>query len=90
VFYGHLPRHLGISNLHASAIPELETWLKERDLLTKLIQQQLLRAQQRMKSQADKLRTEREFSVGDSFYLKLQPYIQSSTAQRSNQKLSFK
>lgn len=59
-------------------------------MLTKLIQQQLHRAQQRMKSQADKIRTEREFSVGELVYLKLQPYIQSSVAPRSNQKLAFK
>jgi hypothetical protein len=43
-----------------------------------------------MKAQADKNRIEREFSVGDLVYLKLQPYIQSSVAPRSNQKLSFK
>ena len=43
-----------------------------------------------MKSQADKHRTEREFEVGDMVYLKLQPYIQTSVAPRSNQKLSFK
>jgi len=43
-----------------------------------------------MKSQADKNRTEREFQVGDLVYLKLQPYIQTSVASRSNQKLSFR
>jgi len=90
VLYGHPPKHFGISNLTAASVPELEEWLKERDLLCKLIQQQLLRVQQRMKSQADKNRTEREFSVGDSVYLRLQPYIQSLVAPRSNQKLSFK
>ena len=59
-------------------------------MLTKVIQQQLLRAQQRMKSQADKNRSERHFEVGDSVYLKLQPYIQTTVAERHNQKLSFK
>jgi hypothetical protein len=43
-----------------------------------------------MKNQADKRRSEREFAVGDLVYLKLQPYIQSFIAPRSNQKLSFK
>ena len=43
-----------------------------------------------MKSQADKHRTEREFAVGDSVFLKLQPYVQSTVASRSNQKLSFR
>lgn len=90
VLYGHPPKHFGINNLAACSVPELEAWLKERDLLTKLLLQQLLRAQQRMKYQVDKNRTEREFSVGDSVYLKLQPYVQSSVTQRSNQNLSFK
>lgn len=40
-----------------------------------------------MKSQAYKHRTEREFVVGDSVFLKLQPYVQ---ANRTCQKLSFR
>jgi exosome complex RNA-binding protein Rrp4 len=42
--------------------------------MNKLVQQQLLRAQQRMKSQADKKIMDRSFQVGDSVYLKQQPY----------------
>jgi len=89
VLYGHQPRHFGISDLNSCSVPELEAWLKERDLLSQLIKQQLLRVQQRMKSQADKGRSEREFSVGDMVYLKLQPYIQTFVASRTNQKLAF-
>jgi hypothetical protein len=58
--------------------------------MTQAIQQHLLRAQQRMKHQADKHRQEREFSVGDWVYLKLQPHIQQSVHCRSNHKLTFK
>ncbi|WVZ79457.1 hypothetical protein U9M48_027033 [Paspalum notatum var. saurae] len=90
VLYGHPPRHFGISNLTEGAVPDLEAWLTERNLLTRLIQQQLMRAQQRMKHQADKNRSEREFQVDDLVYLKLQPYIQTSVANRTNQKLSFR
>jgi ribosomal protein L21E len=43
-----------------------------------------------MKAQADKQRTEREFQEGDYVFLKLQPYVQSTVANRSNQKLSFR
>jgi len=71
-------------------VPDLEAWLQERELLSRLINQQLLRAQQCMKHQADKHRSERIFSVGDRVYLKLQPYIQTSVANRSNQKLAFR
>lgn len=90
VLYGYPPRHLGISNLQDCNVPDLETWLKERDLLAKLIQQQLCRAQQRMKAQADKNRSERQFEIGELVYLKLQPHVQSSVALCSNQKLAFR
>lgn len=90
VLYGHPPHHFGISALAVSQVADLDTWLTERNLLTSLIQQQLHRAQQRMKSQADKKRSEREFQVGDMVYLKLQPYVQTTVASRSNQKLAFK
>lgn len=55
-----------------------------------LIQQRLLRAEDRTKRQADKCRSERQFKVGDQVYLKLQPYVQSPVASRSNKKLAFK
>lgn len=40
-----------------------------------VIEDNLLRAQDIMKSYADKKRCEREFFVGDMVYLKIQPYI---------------
>src|SRR4051812_31257667 len=43
-----------------------------------------------MKKQADKGRTDKQFVVGDSVYLRLQPYIQTSLAQRPYQKLAFR
>lgn len=43
-----------------------------------------------MKHHADKKRSEKEFQVNDMVYLKLQPYIQSSIAQRGNHKLSYR
>jgi len=62
----------------------------ERNLLNALLKYQLHRAQQRMKHHADKKRCEKEFQVDDLLYLKLQPYIQTSVAQRGDQKLSFR
>lgn len=89
VLYGHRPQHLGIPDPRSVIVKDLSSWLTKRNLLQKLIQQQLERAQQRMKQQADKKRTEREFQVGDRVYLKLQPHIEPSVALRSNHKLSF-
>lgn len=58
VLYGYTPRQLGIANLHLCSVPNLEQWLKDRELLSQLVKQQLQRARLRMKSQADKHRTE--------------------------------
>lgn len=58
--------------------------------MNNLLQQHLARAKQRMKSQADKRRSERVFQVGDMVFLKLQPYVQTTVAPRSSQKLSFR
>jgi ribosomal protein L21E len=93
VLYGYKPKHFGIQDLSlqdSTTIPDLQTWFKDKDDMQRLIQQNLLRAQQRMKSQADKKRVERQFAVGDQVYLKLQPYVQTSLGNRSNQKLSYK
>jgi hypothetical protein len=84
------PRHFGILLVDASPIHDLQEWLNERSAMTQAIQQHLLRAQQRMKAQADKHRQEREFMIGDWVYLKLKPHIQQSMHHRSNHKLSFK
>ncbi|XP_066316419.1 uncharacterized protein [Miscanthus floridulus] len=43
-----------------------------------------------MKAQVDKRRSERSFEVGDSVFLRLQLYVQSSLAPRSHHKLCFK
>lgn len=58
VLYGHPPKHFGISNEIKSHSPELEQWMMERNLLNDCGQHHLHRAQQRMKAQANKGRTE--------------------------------
>lgn len=90
IIYGHPPRHFGIDPDCTVASTDLQQWLDQRQLVMDSVRQHLLRAQQRMKSQADKHRTERSFEVGDSVFLKLQPYIQASVAPRANHKLAFK
>ena len=88
--YGHVPRHFGTPDPATTTSAELEAFLRERESTMPLLQQQLLRAQARMVRQADKHRIERSFEEGELVYLKLQPYIQTSVARRSTQKLAFK
>jgi hypothetical protein len=74
--YGHSPRYFGLSSGSFAAKGDMDQWLQEREVMISLIKQHLHRASLRMKNQADKGRTEREFSVGDLVLLKLQPYVQ--------------
>lgn len=90
VLFARKPTHFGLVDVGASTVPDVQLWLQERAHMNELLHQQLLRAQQRMKSQADKKRSERQFAVGDRVYLKLQPFVQMSVARRSCQKLSFR
>lgn len=64
--------------------------LQDRDAMLHQVRMHLQRAQERMKRQADKGRTERVFQVGDWVFLKLQSYCQSSVTERLNHKLAFR
>ncbi|KAM3386100.1 hypothetical protein ACQJBY_009639 [Aegilops geniculata] len=88
--YGHSPRQFGISDADACSVPELSTWLQDRALMLRLLQQHLERVRVRMKNQADKKRSDRVFQVGDSVFMRLQPHVQSSVAPRAHHKLLFK
>lgn len=90
VLYGRAPRQFAIQNSSLPGHTDVEAWLRERAAMVPLIKQHLQRAQQRMKNQADKNRSERQFSVGDWVYLRLQPYVQTSVAPRASQKLGFR
>jgi hypothetical protein len=58
VLYGYKPKHFGIQDAKPETVPDLATWLQERDYMQRLIQHNLLHAEQRMKSHADKKRVE--------------------------------
>jgi hypothetical protein len=65
-------------------------WVNQRDNHRVMLQEQLLKAQQRYKHFADLKRRLREFQVGEQVLLKLQPYAQHSMVNRSCPKLAFK
>jgi hypothetical protein len=71
VLYGFPPRHFGLIPPETTPVSDLSTWLEECSVMQSLIQQHLSRAQTRMKRQADKHRSERQFAIGDWVYLKL-------------------
>jgi hypothetical protein len=88
--YGREPNLGQFTSVDTSAHADLQTWLKEKQHLSQFLRQHLLRAQAKMKAEADKNRTPREFQVGDAVFLKLQPYAQSSVVNRPYPKLSMK
>lgn len=90
VLYGRTPRQFGLTVDDSISHADLSSWLHQRELMLRIVKQHLLRAQQRMKHQADKHRSERIFAIGDMVYLKLQPYVQTSVAARASHKLSYK
>lgn len=63
---------------------------QERQLHLQTLKEHLAAAQNRMKLQADKKRTDLVFQVGEKVLLKLQPYAQTSVVNRPYPKLSFK
>ena len=86
--YGHDPPLLPYE-ADSSVFLEVDKQLLDRDAVLTELLQQLHRAQQRMKAQADCKRHEVSFEVGDLVLLKVQPYRQKSLAHRKDEKLSL-
>jgi hypothetical protein len=90
VLYGHDPNQLGFDVVESCQHGDLNNWLQERELMLQLVRQHLHRALLKIQQYVDNKRSFCQFAVGDSVYLKLQPYIQTSLATRSSNKLSFR
>lgn len=84
------PNFGALPNLVSVDDPEAAVLLQDRQAYNDLLRAQLLKAQHRMKSYADRSRSERQFQEGDSVLLKLQPYAQTSVVNRPFPKLAFK
>jgi len=68
----------------------LQEQMRNRQMANQVIKDTLHKAQARIKHQADKRRSEREFQIGDMAYLKLQPYRHTSLSTHRSLKLHSK
>jgi hypothetical protein len=57
-----------------SAVQKVNKLTGERNVMLREMQEQLLKAHDRMRAQANKHRREVEFEVGEMVYLKIAPY----------------
>jgi hypothetical protein len=88
--YGREPPYLTRYEPQVNDPPALQEELMERDKILQQLKSNLERAQQYMKKQADKHRSDITLQVGDLVLVKLQPYRQQSVALRKNQKLGMR
>lgn len=85
--YGYSPPHLSTTP-YLNTHDDTKDFLLDRQAMLRHLKDNLANAQSRMKTYADKFRSEREFLVGDMVFLKLQPYRQNSVALRKHLKLA--
>ncbi|GJX97078.1 putative nucleotidyltransferase, ribonuclease H [Tanacetum coccineum] len=82
--------------LHIPYVPkdisdgEANEMMRNREVTIKLLKKSLCTAQNRMRQQANKKRSERVFETGTWVYLKLQPYMQKSLRVNKHSKLTPK
>jgi hypothetical protein len=88
--YGYDPDLGAVPTDTATASPSVTQLIENRELHLQHLKHQLQQAQNRMKIFADRNRADQSFSVGDTVLLRLQPYTQSSVANRPFPKLSYK
>lgn len=85
IMYGCPPPHIRSYEIGSAKLDMIKQSFIGRDKLLAMLKTNLKK--NRMKMQADKHRSEREFTVGDLMYLKLIPYQLQSLASHSYHKL---
>ena len=76
--YGYHPSSITSYLRESSKIQEMEYHVEHQQQVLQLLKDNLTLAQNRMKQQADQHHSERSFDVGDSVFLRLQPYNKMS------------
>ena len=85
--YGRPPPNLLSYVPRTAKAMKVDETLRTRDQALDLLRANLAAAQNRMKQVYDKKHTDKEMSVGDWVYLRLQNYRQNSVERRHNHKL---
>lgn len=88
--YGRLPPTIPPYVRHSTTVDSVDDILSHRDALLRYLKENLQRAQHRMEQKANRKRRELELSIGDRVLVRLQPYRQSTVANRSSNKLAKK
>ncbi|CAA7020384.1 unnamed protein product [Microthlaspi erraticum] len=88
VVYGRTVPSLLRFEEKSTANYDVEVMLKERDEVLQDLKSHLVKAQARMKNNADKHRRELVFAACDKVFLKLRPYRQQLVSKRLYQKLA--
>ncbi|XP_066396593.1 uncharacterized protein [Miscanthus floridulus] len=88
--YGYDANLGAIPTITPDTNPDVNEVIQNRKFHLQSLKEHLARAQNKMKQTADTKRTYFQFTVGDQVLLKLQPYTQSSAANRPFPKLAYK
>jgi hypothetical protein len=80
--YGYEPPKWKDLAIVQTNLPAVKDQLEETQKIVQILKENLNNARNRMKQQADRNRTEREFEVGEWVFVKLQPYKQLSLKQK--------
>ncbi|KAM1133241.1 hypothetical protein ACFX19_043220 [Malus domestica] len=87
IVYGQPPPLVSFYDSGTTKVASVDQALQERNRVLAVLKANLQAAQNRMKVQSDKKRTERVFEVGDWVYLRLVPYQFMSLSSHSVHKL---
>lgn len=88
VLYGHPPPPILRYEHGLTAVSEVDTQLKERNVMLSTLKESLTRAQHRMMKIANANHQDVEYVVEDWVYLKLHPYHQTSLSHYTHPKLA--
>ncbi|KAH9687361.1 hypothetical protein KPL70_014745 [Citrus sinensis] len=86
--YGRIRPTILAYSKGSTSIQALDDALTERDALLRSLKENLRQAQHRMTQKANAHRRELQLNIGDRVLVRLQPYRQTSLAQRASQKLA--